>query len=216
MAVKYELVIFDWEGTLQDGKGMVLSMLKEHVKLLSLPVFDEREARTVFSYDSSRLIDDIYCKTLNAKERVALKMSFQQACLTRDNKPLLFDGALSLLEKLQKEGVLIGIATNASKRSMDSALKKLHLSQIFFSVKTADHYAQKPSPEMIESLLAESGVGQEKAVMVGDSVSDIKSAAAANIDAIGFTIDVEGCLIQNCGAMQLVDSMAELEEILLP
>ena len=215
MGTKYKLIIFDWEGTLQDSKGMVLTSLKEHVAASGLPTFDEIKARALFSYDPSRLIDDIYRNQLSTKDRVALKLSFQQYYLTTPKQATLFKGASSLLSDLISAGCFVAVATNAGRQSMERALEAVDLTATFFSVKTADEYAQKPSPEMIEALLTESNVSCEQAVMIGDSSSDMKAAVSANIDAIGFEADIDGSILQNCGAKQLVCSMSELREILL-
>jgi len=77
------------------------------------------------------------------------------------------------------------VATGKSRAGLDRVLADYEISHHFCTLQTSDVAAGKPSPDMLERALAESGADASRAVMVGDTTYDMEMAVNANISAIG-------------------------------
>lgn len=184
----YQLVMFDWEGTLSDGRGAVIQSLKTLLNDNGMQDFDEARARRYFSYDLNELIDALYQDSLETHKRCELKQLCRANPLAVD-RLCLFDGALQVINQLKQQGVWLAVATGASRPALMAKLKGSVLEGCFDATATADEYPQKPAPDMLNALLDRFAVAPEDALMIGDSVVDIKAAHLAGVDAIGFAPD---------------------------
>jgi phosphoglycolate phosphatase len=89
------------------------------------------------------------------------------------------------LEALEREGILLGVATGKSMRGLTATLAHHDLARFFVTLQTADVGPGKPDPAMVRRALAESGADAADTVMIGDTVFDIEMARRAGVGAIG-------------------------------
>jgi len=69
----------------------------------------------------------------------------------------------------------------------------------------------KPSPDLVRLALERSGVGPDEAVMVGDSVWDVKAAAAANVACVGvLSGGISADVLREAGAAAVYSDVGEL------
>ena len=80
---------------------------------------------------------------------------------------------------------MLGIATGKSRRGIDRLFEREGWASRFLTVQTADDHPSKPHPAMIRAAMAETGVGPERTVMVGDTTFDVEMALAAGVGALG-------------------------------
>lgn len=97
----------------------------------------------------------------------------------------LYPGAVEAMNGLGEAGWLMGVATGKSRAGLDRVLADYEIDHHFCTLQTSDVAAGKPSPDMLERALAESGADASRAVMVGDTSYDMEMAVNANIHAIG-------------------------------
>ena len=97
----------------------------------------------------------------------------------------VFPGVRGVLEELEREGVLMGVATGKSMRGLAAVLERHDLGRFFVTLQTADFGPGKPDPDMIFRALAEAGGEAAATVMIGDTVYDIEMARRAGAWAIG-------------------------------
>jgi len=209
----YQLVMFDWEGTLSDGRGAVLQSLKNLLSENGVEAFDEARARHYFSYDINALIDALYQDSLDTQKRCELK----HLCLNNPisgEKLCLFDGATKVIDELKRQGVWLAVATGASRSALMSKLNGSVLETSFDALATADEYPQKPAPDMLNALLERFAVAPEDALMIGDSVVDLKAANLAGVDAIGFAPDGGEEALKAKSPIAVVDSYQALYSLL--
>jgi phosphoglycolate phosphatase len=106
----------------------------------------------------------------------------------RGAKPLdepLFPGVLALLDALDAEGVLLGVATGKGRRGLRITLEHHGLLDRFVTLQTADDAPGKPHPEMLRRAMAETGADPATTAMIGDTTYDILMALNAGTAAIG-------------------------------
>jgi phosphoglycolate phosphatase len=211
----YQLIIFDWEGTLGDSIGVLLRHLKTVVTNMGLPPFDDNEARKLIRLDFHQMLSTLY-QDLASHEILALKARFRQYHLRAEEEAMLYPGARALLANLDSQKKLLAIATSKSERGLALALEATGLASFFFAKRTPQQCACKPAPAMTEELIELAGVSKDETVVVGDSVGDMQMALNAEVDAIGINVSTFAPVdeLANTGALAVVNSYDELSKLL--
>ncbi|MBT6288839.1 MAG: HAD-IA family hydrolase [Rhodospirillaceae bacterium] len=131
----------------------------------------------------------ILAPTLGPAIHEKILTAYRQFATKRRNDGIwrdpLYPGAVEVMNGLSEAGWLMGVATGKSRAGLDRVLADYEISHHFCTLQTSDVAAGKPSPDMLERALAESGADASRAVMVGDTTYDMEMAVNANISAIG-------------------------------
>lgn len=184
--MKYELIVFDWDGTLLDSAGAIVQAIQAACRDLELPVPDDARARHVIGLG---LIDAMRHAVPNlAPERypiIADRYRFHY--LAGDHQLTLFAGVREMLTRLQAAGHILTVATGKSRHGLDRALDHSGLRPFFQATRCADECHSKPHPQMLEELMAEFGVAAMSTVMIGDTSHDLLMARNAGVDSLGVT-----------------------------
>jgi phosphoglycolate phosphatase len=100
----------------------------------------------------------------------------------------LYEGVLSVLTDLSSAGIKLGLITNKPRRFTLPLLKALNITHYFSDILCGDDLEfKKPHPLPILTALINLAVNAEQAIMVGDSISDIKAATAAGVKTAAVT-----------------------------
>ena len=183
MARQYELIVFDWDGTLLDSAGAIAACIQAAARDLGLTVPSDEAARHVIGLG---LADAL----MRAMPEVDMALYPQVAeryryhFLSQDHELSLFPGANALIRALHGENLLLGVATGKSRLGLSRALQHSGLGPYFHATRTADETFSKPHPAMLEELMAELGVGPESTLMVGDTTHDLQMANNAGVASI--------------------------------
>lgn len=183
---RYELIVFDWDGTLMDSAAAIVRSILAACRDLNLPEPPEERARHVIGLglaDALRhavpeLTEDRYPQMV---ER------YRHHYLSRDHELVLFHGVEELLGELAAAGHILAVATGKSRIGLDRALMHSGLGAYFHASRCADECFSKPHPQMLEELMAEFGVVPERTLMIGDTSHDIQMAANAGVDGLAVT-----------------------------
>jgi phosphoglycolate phosphatase len=87
----------------------------------------------------------------------------------------------------------LAVATGKSRPGLDRSLRQTGLDQFFHLSRCADEAHSKPHPDMLQQLLAHTGVPASRALMVGDSILDLQMANAAGVAAVGVSYGAHSC-----------------------
>jgi len=122
------------------------------------------------------------------------------------------EGARELIEKLREAGASVILASSAKQAEVDHYLDLLEARELVDDWTTsADVESTKPDPDLVLAALAKAG-GDEPAVMVGDSVWDVKAAKAAGVPTLAvLTGGFSEAELREAGASQVVESIADLD-----
>lgn len=182
----YELIVFDWDGTLIDSASTIAECIQEASRDMGLEVPSRERASHVIGlglHDSLRLaVPDLPAHRY--PEFVAL---YRRHFLAREDAMRLFDGVPELLEELGTRGRLLAVATGKSRRGLDRALAASGLGPRFAATRCADETDPKPHPAMLLELMTELGVARERTLMVGDTSHDLEMARRADVGAVAVT-----------------------------
>ncbi len=181
--MNYELLVFDWDGTLIDSAGAIVACIQGACRDLGLPVPDHARASHVIGLGlHDALAYAIPGLPVADYGRVAER--YRQHFLARDLEIPLFPGAKAMLAELQDRGHLLAIATGKSRAGLARALDNTGLRSHFAALRCADQCAPKPAPDMLQELMNELGVRSAKTLMIGDTVHDLQMAAHAGVAAV--------------------------------
>ena len=97
----------------------------------------------------------------------------------------LYDGIAELIDALEADGWLLGVATGKSDRGLAFCLDHHGLAGRFVTLQTADRHPSKPHPSMIERRWPRPAPRRRRRVMIGDTSYDMAMARAAGVTAIG-------------------------------
>jgi phosphoglycolate phosphatase len=183
MAKRYELIVFDWDGTLMDSAAMIVDSVQAAARDLGLePPSDER-ARHIIGLG---LVDALRhaLPDLPEDHYGDLVERYRHHYLSRDHELVLFEGAGELIRQLAATGRWLGVATGKSRRGLERALAHSGLGEFFHGTRCADECHSKPHPQMLEELMAEFAVLPERTLMIGDTTHDLLMARNAGVDAV--------------------------------
>jgi HAD superfamily hydrolase (TIGR01509 family) len=121
------------------------------------------------------------------------------------------DGARELLEQLREDGATLVLASSAKQEEVDHYLDLLDARELVDDWTTsADVERTKPAPDLVQAALEKAG-GEGPAVMVGDSVWDVKAARAAGVPTLAvLTGGFSEAELREAGAADVVESIGEL------
>lgn len=185
-ARRYDLIVFDWDGTLMDSTaGIVLSMqhaFREH----GLPQPERSAVRQVIGLGMDEALQQL-APLLPVDERIPLGQSFRAAWPIYGRQAALYEGAHALLGTLQQAGYTLAVATGMSRRGLEQALDQTGLRPFFAATRCAEESFSKPHPAMLLELLDELFHPADRALMVGDTTHDLQMAANAGVEAVALT-----------------------------
>lgn len=97
----------------------------------------------------------------------------------------LYDGLAELIDRLENDGWMLGVATGKSDRGLNFVVEAHGLKDRFVTLQTADRHPSKPHPAMVELAITEAGASKETTAMIGDTSFDMEMAVNAGTRAIG-------------------------------
>jgi phosphoglycolate phosphatase len=182
------LAIFDCDGTIVDSQANICAAMEACFLRADLPLPGREATRRVVGLslvEAMRSVaPDVHPDT---HHRLAdhYKEAFQAMRAGGEVEEPLYEGMAELIEALEVDGWLLGVATGKSDRGLTLCLERHELGPRFVTLQTADRHPSKPHPSMIEAALAEAGAGAASSMMIGDTSYDMAMAKAAGVAAVG-------------------------------
>jgi len=183
---QFDLVVFDWDGTLADSTSIIAAALQGACRDLGCKVPDEEAARYVIGLG---LIDALrhVAPSLDAEDYPRLSARYREHYFAREAEIPLFDGARDLLADLRARGHRIAVATGKSRVGLDRALAYHRLTEAFDATRCADEGMPKPHPDILHHLMRAPATPASATVMIGDTTHDLLMASNAGVAAIAVT-----------------------------
>lgn len=184
MGRRFELIVFDWDGTLMDSTGAIVNSIKAAATDLGIEPPSEERARHIIGLG---LIDALRhaLPDLPAERYQDVAQRYRHHYLAQDQDLLLFDGAEALIGELADAGYMLAVATGKTRAGLNRAFEVSGLGPRFHASRCADECHSKPHPQMLEELMTEFGVAAESTLMIGDTTHDLLMARNAGVAALG-------------------------------
>ncbi|HEU0219971.1 MAG TPA: HAD-IA family hydrolase [Gallionella sp.] len=210
MAKRYDLIVFDWDGTVMDSTTVIAGSIQAACRDLGLTVPDDAAARHVIGMGLSQALRHA---VPDAPESMyePLVARYRHHFLAQDQTIPLFEGVRETLAELHGAGYWLGVATGKNRAGLDRALTSTDLKKYFHATRTAEQTFSKPNPAMLFELMDELAVSGERVLMIGDTTHDVQMAQNAKVDvvAVGHGAHPPEQL-QGLNPLALVEDFAEL------
>lgn len=210
----YDLIVFDWDGTLMDSTAAITGAIQRACSDLGLPV----PSREAASYVIGLGLEDALrhaAPELPHADYPRLAAAYRKHYFALDDQLVLFEGVLDLLHELKSAGYNLAVATGKSRIGLSRATDRPELRGLFDATRTADETFSKPHPAMLHEIMAELASPPRRTVMVGDTTHDLQMARNAECDAIGVSYGAHDVAqLQTLSPVGLVHSVAELQAFL--
>jgi phosphoglycolate phosphatase len=175
----YQLVIFDWDGTLLDSISSIVACTQATMEELGEGQVEESVIRSAIGLGLRETVDRFApCCSDELYGRI-VQVYRRRWFGTYIHQPRLFPGTREVLRELGDGDYLLAVATAKSRRGLNEDLAKTGLIETFQATRTVDEAHSKPHPQMILDILGELGVAASESLMVGDTTHDLQMAHSA-------------------------------------
>lgn len=180
----YKLLVFDWDGTIIDSTGRIVSSIRAAARDLELPLPTVDAARDIIGLGLPEAIRTLF-PTLGDEVIEPMKQRYAHYYLGADETPVkLFPGVEHTLESLRSKGYRLAVATGKSRRGLEQVFAETGLGWLFELSRCADETTSKPDPHMLHEILEDTGVAPEAALMIGDTEYDLEMGRRAGMDTV--------------------------------
>jgi len=209
------LLVFDLDGTLIDTAPDLVDTLNHILAREGMPAVPFAAARNMIGGGARKLIERGLAtegRDCSAGEIDRLYRDFVAHYadhIADRSRP--FPGLEAALDALAAGGWRFAVCTNKLEGLSMRLLHALGLAQRFDAVCGQDTFGvQKPHPDMLLNTIRRAGGTPERAIMVGDSVSDVGVARAARVPVIAVEFGYTDVPAAQLGADRVIDDFAGL------
>ena len=178
MARSFDLIVFDWDGTLFDSTMLIVRCIQSACRDLGVTVPSDADAAYVIGLGLHDALQHAV-PGLPPERYPELGARYRHHYIASQHELVLFPGTLSMLQALKGRNHILAVATGKNRRGLDDALAHSQLQGMFDATRTADETAGKPNPLMLQQLMQELGVAAERTLMIGDTTHDLMLARNA-------------------------------------
>ena len=184
MSKPYELLIFDWDGTLADSIGRIVEAMNAAAERAGEAPSADAAVKGIIGLALSEAISVLY-PHLDARQLEIFRQHYADIYTALDQQPSpLFEGVVESLEAFRSEGYRLAVGTGKARRGLERVLKANGWEGYFDITRAADETRGKPHPLMLEEILAHCRVEPGRALMVGDSAFDLQMASNAGMHSV--------------------------------
>lgn len=215
MPKRFDLIVFDWDGTLMDSTSTIVCSIQGACRDLGLAEPSDDAARHIIGLGLDEAIAHLL-PALPQHEYPRFIDRYRHYYLGKDHEIPMFLGAENVVHGLHTAGFLLGVATGKSRRGLDRVLEHTGLRPYFHATRCADECFSKPHPAMLEQLMDELGMARGRTLMIGDTSHDLlmaKNAGVASL-AVSYGAHTRADLLTHA-PLECVGDIQEMETWLL-
>ena len=186
MSRQYDLIVFDWDGTLADSTSIIIHSIRTAAEEIGLAVPEPKAASSIIGLGLREAIHRLF-GALEPDRLNQLIARYAYHYHAQENDIPLFEGAYEALTALAQKGYLLGVATGKGRNGLNRALEQSGLKPHIHATRCVDECHSKPHPQMLLELMDEFAVRPERTLMIGDTSFDLQMAQNANVASLGVT-----------------------------
>ena len=181
---RFDLIAFDWDGTLFDSTRMIARCIQASVVDVGGAKPTEKDAAWVIGLGLAEALAKA-APDVPREKYAELGARYRYHYLQLQDDLVLFDGVLPMLDALKARGHRLAVATGKSRRGLNEVLATVALRDLFDDSRTADETSGKPHPQMLLELMEALDVTPERTLMIGDTTHDLQLAINAGCASVG-------------------------------
>jgi phosphoglycolate phosphatase len=203
----YDLIIFDWDGTLMNSEAKIVNCFRKAVTDIGIEFPGSQAVRNIIGLGLKEALDSLLPEQ-DEKTRETVVSRYRDHFLHLDETEMpLFEGVEEGLDKLASQDYLLAIATGKARMGLDRVLSATGLADRFVATRCSDEAISKPHPKMVLDILDQTGISAERVIVVGDTTYDIQMGHRAGTEtlAVCYGVHDAGRLMQE-NPLDCVDS----------
>jgi phosphoglycolate phosphatase len=210
-------IIFDLDGTLVDTAPDLIDALNTILGREGMPTIPDDKARALIGHGAWRMLEGglaVAGRPAGDIDRLYGDfIAHYSGHLTGRSR--LFPGVEAALDALVEQGCTLAVCTNKLERLSVRLLKSLGLAERFRAICGQDTFGvQKPHPEALLGTLRCAGGSVDRAVMVGDSQTDIATARAALMPVVAVDFGYSDVPVRQLGPDKIISQYSQLPEVI--
>jgi phosphoglycolate phosphatase len=217
MTLRAPTLVFDLDGTLADTARDLIATLNILLQREGLPPVGLEAARYLVGAGARALIERGFTLSgapLNAQEADRLVeefLDYYESHIADETR--LFPGVESALKRFSDAGFILAICTNKPEGLARLLLEKLSAAEYFSAICGRGSFEMhKPDPRMLHLTIEAAGGDPARAIMVGDSKTDIDTAKNAGAPIIAVDFGYTDTPIDRLGPDRVISHFDELWE----
>jgi phosphoglycolate phosphatase len=187
MKNRFDLIIFDWDGTLMDSVDWIVHCIQQAAMRRECAVPTAQAVRDIVGLSIENAMKQLFPDE-DSENRQKIATDYAQTFFTKQIGPEdLFPGVHDMLNQFRSQGYRLAVATGKKSKGLQAAINATGVADLFCTTRCADQTASKPNPLMLDEIIMELGVDKQRTLMVGDSVHDLQMALNAQVASVGVT-----------------------------
>ena len=206
MNKKFDVIIFDWDGTLVDSIDWIVECVQFAAKQCNIAIPEQQAAKDIIGLSLANAMRTLFPQINDETEQQLIRHYSAYFFSKKMSRTDFFNGVYEMLDTLKQAGYQLAVATGKSRAGLDRALLATDTQHLFSASRCADETASKPDPLMLDEIISDLGVDRQRVLFVGDSIHDLGMANKAKIASVGVT-----CGVHNSETLQKYQPLCCLE-----
>ncbi len=208
--LRYDLIVFDWDGTIMDSTGLIAECIQSAAVDMRLPVPTLEQAKSIIGLGVKDSTKRLF-PHLDSEAQTTYALTYRKYFVERDHEAPLFGGIRELLASLAHPERFLAVATGKPRAGLERAFGHTGLRAHFNFSRCADEGFPKPHPDMLQKLMDFSAVDAGRTLMIGDTTHDLELAHNAGVDALAVTYGAHPRTeLAQLPSLGMFDTVAEL------
>ena len=186
MTKQFDLIVWDWDGTLADSTSIIIDAITTASFELGLGDIPRASASNIIGLSLNEAIKTLL-GDIGAEKTQALAARYRHHYYEHEENIPLFEGAVETIQELNKRGFKLAVATGKGRRGLNLALERSGLTHYFHATRTVDECFSKPHPQMLDELMDLCVTTPERTLMIGDTSYDLQMAKNASVSSLAVT-----------------------------
>lgn len=183
MPKRYDLIVFDWDGTLVDSTQLIVDSILAASADVGLMQPEPSAARSIIGLGLPEALRTLF-GDLSDTQRKQLTERYRYHYFAQDHAVPLFDGVTDAIAALVGQGFMLAVATGKGRNGLNLSLQRCGLQKHFLATRCVDECFSKPHPQMLLEIMDELGALPGRTLMVGDTSYDLQMAQNAGVDSV--------------------------------
>ena len=210
--MKYELLVFDMDGTILDTLEDLKNCMNHTLQLYNMPERTLDEIRSFVGNGIRRLIEQAVVPGTSLETMDAIHrdyMEYYKIHCADETKP--YDGGIDAIRHLRSLGYKTAVVSNKAHPAVLELCDQYFPGLFDLAIGERPDVARKPAPDMVHMALNHFNVTKESAVYIGDSDVDVATARNSELDmiAVDWGFRSRECLIEQ-GATTIISKPEEI------
>ena len=183
---QFDLIVFDWDGTLSDSTGLIAECIQLAAHDLGFKVPTLVQAKSIIGLGLLQSTSTLFPE-LSETDRTRFAARFREHYVPRDHEATLYNGVRELLLQLPRPKRFLAVATGKPRAGLERAFERTQLKPHFQFSRCGDEGMPKPDADMLLRLMEFANVAPARTLMIGDTTHDLDLAHNAGVSVVGVT-----------------------------